>query len=61
MKTSGTPQDIILRTFERPVRIDPNEQIRRRMAVGALLQDSRLELEFDHTRGEYLLGVAAGC
>lgn len=62
MKNCGTTSEPnVLRNVEWTSVADASGPILRKAAHGALLQDSRLELCFDRTRGEYQLGIAAGC
>lgn len=62
MENCGTPQQpVVLRNMEwTSVTDDASAPILRRATGAALLQDSRLELRYDHSRGEYQLGIAAG-
>lgn len=57
--TTTTPT--VLANTEWSTVADASGPILRRAATGALLQESRVELAFDAERGEYVLGIAAGC
>jgi len=63
MKDCGTTTTdrSVLEHVEWKVTADASGPILRKAAQGALLQDSRLTLRFDRERGEYQLGIAAGC
>ena len=60
MKNCDRTKQSLLRTIERNSDTDA-PAILRRAAEAAVLHDSRLELRYDRARGEYQLGVSAGC
>lgn len=59
-KNCDRTKQSLLRTIERNSDTDA-PAILRRAAHAAVLHDSRLEIRYDRTRGEYQLGVSAGC
>lgn len=51
--------DAVLRTTEWSNAADASGPILRRAAAGALLRDDRIQVAYDHHRGEYVLGISS--
>lgn len=52
-----TPTASVLRNVEWTSTADAAGPILRRAAHGAVLHDTRVQISFDHARGEYVLGL----